>query len=499
MRHGRGPHTLALLAVYVGATALASGCSACRDVEEHGPVVKGPVRAEFIVRKEAWMKFSRSARRVDGLIVIEGPRHVEYLADCDGPARELAGDASGKRFAYRCAPTEDWRVLHLSPKGDVYAMCRTHPPAAAAVDWGALPAFDDAAPELAACAGETTDALLDELRERDAALLAKTLVATANDGLEPDRGTGDDAWQRALAKLPEGDRAGVVDALVKGVTVPTAGGAHVWRALVLARERLDRAAVLDRLDAIAKLPRRTILDDFALAGGLRWAMTGDLSRAGEIACRALGTSSHEDDYRGGISANHLALVVAKAGAACPALTAQLGCGSAPLCDDAKGAHVVCSRAELEPRVDASLGGDPLVAVRENPSAGTAEAAVLLLHRTGGLTEDFVRVNERLEYTQVPSGPYCFQIETRGAPCRCIPDGASISPILCRAKASDTEVVDGHCVMTFDDAARQIHGRHRCDPTSCERDLDCCEGACVNHRCQASSAASASASPSASAR
>ncbi len=486
--------TRAVLNAGVLAVSLA-GCGSCWTREESGPEVKGPVHAEFIVRRQGFIESGRSAPYVRGIIRIDGKIKHEHIADCHEPDRQLAGDDEGRRFAYRCAASDDWRVLHLSPQGGLYAMCRTRAAAAGSIDWSAVAKFEDAAAELVSCAGGATDALLEELLAADAAFASRVLGATRDEELLPDRETGDDAWQRAYAKLPEGERRALSSALVAGMSDAGAKGPGVWRAIVLGGiDRIGRAELFDRVDALARSSKLSISDDLALAAGLHSMVRTDAKRAGEAACRAL-EAEHHESLRGGYARAHFALVAARSKESCPRLIAQLGCGEEYLCGGADARHV-CRADELEKMVDDALAGDAIIVAKKGPAIGYASSALALAYATSSVPEGFLRRNDRLAYRQDPAEPVCWRAGKLGIECRCIDEGAASEPILCRATGSDKTVKgNAHCIMTFDDEARVLRGKHVCEASGhCNHDADCCDGVCEKSLCKAKGPAATQSAP-----
>jgi hypothetical protein len=255
-------------------------------------------------------------------------------------------------------------------------------------------------------------------------------------------------------------------------------------------DRVDHARLFDRLEALSKSPKLSVLDAFALAAGLHLMVRTDAKRAGEVACRAL-EAEQAESFRGAYANAHFALVAARAEVACPRLIASLGCGEEYLCGGA-GARHVCRADELEKMVDDALAGDAIIVAKKGPAIGYASSALALAYATSSVPEGFLRRNDRLAYRQDPAEPVCWRAGKLGIECRCIDEGAASEPILCRATGSDKTVKgNAHCIMTFDDEARVLRGKHVCEASGhCNHDADCCDGVCEKSFCKAKGAAGA---------
>jgi hypothetical protein len=470
------------------------GCHACIDETVHGPKVKGPIKAEFIVKKQAWLMAGRSAPSVDGIIRIEAPAPQDYYADCHEPDRQLQEDPGGTRLAYRCADSEEWRILHLTPKGGLYRLCRTHAPADSQVDWDAVPDLVAASKEIFACASDHADAFMDETIAADLPRAVGVLEATQDEELGPNRVTGDDAWLRSYAKLPEAARGELADAVIADLEATDAKSARLWRAIVVARERVPKKVLLENIDRIAALQSRSIDADLVLAVGAHMLLATEPERVGGAACKALTTGDSVESYRGVLTSETLTAVLAKSKVPCPDLVKTLGCSRGYACgsEENHDEHV-CRLDEIMPGVDKLLAQDPMEAARSEGRGDAGWAILATAYQTNAVPEGFLLQNERLLYRQEPELPNCFEVTTRGAPCRCIPQGATLENWLCVAATQKTATSD-HCVMEFDDAKRLIHGKQQCSQTElCQRDVDCCEGRCVNMKCDAAGAMSAAAS------
>lgn len=486
--------------------ALSACGHVCTDETESGPKVRGPLEAEFVVKRESWLLSGRHAPSVDGVIRIKGRNATDYPADCFEPDRQLQGDDEGSRLAYRCAASEDWRVLYVTPRGTVLSACKTHPSASAQVAWDSVASFAKAAPELAACAPrEAIVKLFDELLESDVALTVEVLRATWDEALEPERLTGDDIWLRTFDKLPEAERASLADALLKTAFEPSSRGEHLWRAIVVARPRLDEGRLLAKLEELAasEVPLSN-LDDLALSAGARMLVSSQPERVGKAACTALTKAKHADDYREYLARSHLSAVLAKSKVPCPELTSRLGCGEGYACGSAEaGDRRVCTLADILPAIEASFTKDPVALVRGDDAAeetmtDVGLSTLALAYQTDAVPEGFMLQNARLLYAQEPSGPDCYQVETRGAPCRCIPESATLESSLCVPATAKTATGTG-CIMEFDDAAHVIRGHQQCEGklgSYCSKDVECCEGTCQSAHCAAASAGSAEVSANA---
>jgi hypothetical protein len=461
------------------------GCHACIDETVHGPKVKGPIKAEFIVKKQAWLMAGRSAPSVDGIIRIEAPAPQDYYADCYEPDRQLQEDPGGTRLAYRCADSEEWRILHLTPKGGLYRLCRTNAPADSHLDWDAVPDLVAASKEIFACASSHADAFMDETIAADLPRAVGVLGATQDEELEPDRVTGDDAWLRSYAKLPEAARGELADAVIAHLEAPDAKSARLWRALVVARERVPKKVLLESVERIAALQSRPIDADLVLAVGTRMLLATEPGRVGEAACKALTTGNSVESYRGVLTSETLTAVLAKSKVPCPDLVKTLGCSRGYACgsEENHDEHV-CRLDEIMPGIDALLARDPMEGARSEERGNDGWAILATAYQTNAVPEGFLLRNERLLYRQEPELPNCFEVTTRGAPCRCVPQGATLENWLCVAATEKTATSD-HCVMELDDEKKVIRGRHRCDQKEwCHHDADCCEGRCESGACKA---------------
>jgi hypothetical protein len=493
------PRLLAAASLLLAAPWTTVGCGACSDSEERGPVVKGPVRAEFVVFKEAWGKISRSARDVHGEIVIETDPPTRHVADCHEPDRALTGDSTGTRFAYRCATSEAWRLVYPTREGRSWQACKTTGGSAAEVDWAALPTLEAAAPELASCAGKRAGPLLADLMAVRPALAADVLIATAGESFDVGEKGDDDAWLAAEKTLPRDEGTRVHDAVKKAALAPGAAGGTVLRALVLVgREGLGDAAIFDRFAELVAAKPVSRHAGLFLAVASRMLVKGRGSEVGERLCPLLIRPwAEEPGWRGGRSSLHMTTALAASGVSCPAFASKLGCGWGYDCQSGDEPSHLCSPAELKVLLETEMARDPMAAARGDDVTWSADQAELLVaHNAGVVPPAFVTRNARRRYAQVPAEPECWRVDRIGGACRCFVNEDWQQRFVCDLDPAARSARLEDCEVTIDDAARTLRATKQCKKSGhCNQDVDCCGGSCVDSFCREPGAASAAPSGS----
>lgn len=405
-----------------------SGCPMCDSGQGEVASAEGPPPVQWI-HDRPWESPSSGGRgslpipqRRDRPHLRIGTRPPQQVAiDCHEPNPELVVEPTGRRIAYRCDMSENWRLVHVVTP----PLVDPEPGLGGAPEppWQQAPDFETSAIRVIAQSRlpEEVASRFDQIKTLGGdEALARALVSTAGDVAGDEGRLGDRSdpppWDQSFAGLPQAHQETARAALRQQLAQPEVGWRLLRRATIVFPPEDDGVNSM-LIDHARRIPHvgHWAFKRVMLRGIIERVRRTRPRDAASLACRtvdATGRPGETEDL----------LLIAAAQEPCPILSRRMTCPTLLQgrgCAEPSAPWRACSADELTQRIAQDL--DQLVRTGAlGPSSLRAEDYLLAIARSRQeVPRGFERASVFRAYTvEQPAQPPCYHNTEPGQPCAC---------------------------------------------------------------------------------